>query len=335
MARFALSTLLGVALFIAGCGSVGDRPDLSSLSGLTGVADLPRADETRKAPDITAVRGSSVTVGLAGQTLAPAPAVGGSRPATVHVPPSYVPSHPVPLVILLHGYGASGAIEEAYMNLTPLSDERGFLYAYPDGTPDLDGNRFWNATDACCNFFDARVDDSVYLTEVILDIEARYSILPRQVFIIGHSNGAFMAYRMACDHADLVSGIVSLAGAMWEDAASCQPSQPVSILEIHGTDDPLVPFDGGSLLGRAFPSTATTVSDWLAFDGCSDGGTSLPNLDLDSKLSGAETTVTRYGECKPRISAELWTIVGGGHIPALSDSFAPDVIDHLLPQTKP
>src|SRR5690349_20968850 len=63
-------------------------------------------------------------------------AIGGMRPVEVHVPPSYDPCTPMPLVIMLHGYTATGALEESYLQLTALADARGFLYVHPDGTPD-------------------------------------------------------------------------------------------------------------------------------------------------------------------------------------------------------
>jgi len=233
--------------------------------------------------------------------------------------------------MLLHGYGGSGAVEEAYMNITPQSDAYGFLYVHPDGTKDPAGNRFWNATNACCNFFSAPVDDSAYLSGLIQQIEARYDVIPSQVFIIGHSNGAFMAYRMACDHAGLVSGVVSLAGAMWQDAASCAATAPVRVLEIHGTDDPLVPFTGGYLWASAFPSAHDSIMDWVTRNGCTPTpDTSAQNLDLDATLPGAETTVTRYASCSSGMDAQLWAIQGGDHVPELTDEFAFDVISHLL-----
>ena len=100
--------------------------------------------------------GLSVVLALASTTGAQADIVIdlGRGPVTVNVPPSYDPSIPAPLIILLHGYGGSSGLEtESYFQLTPVSDERGFLYAYPDGTVDPVGSRFWNDTDACCNFF--------------------------------------------------------------------------------------------------------------------------------------------------------------------------------------
>ena len=78
--------------------------------------------------------------------------VGGDRPVTVQVPASYDASRPAPLLIVLHGYTGSGQEIDDYFGVASVAEARGFVYASPDGTIDTDGNRFWNATDACCNF---------------------------------------------------------------------------------------------------------------------------------------------------------------------------------------
>src|SRR5688572_2092944 len=135
-----------------------------------------------------------------------APASGqGSTGFSLHVPPGLDPEVPAPLVILLHGYGASGALQEAYMQFAPLADEYGFLYLHPDGALDGFGNRYWNATDACCDFFDSNVDHSGQLRALIESTKASANVDDRRVWLIGHSNGGFMAYRMACDHAGTVA----------------------------------------------------------------------------------------------------------------------------------
>lgn len=262
--------------------------------------------------------------------------IGGSRPVSVYVPASYACT-PTPLVVMLHGYSASGATEESYLQITAQAEARGFLYAHPDGTTDSAGNKFWNATDACCNLFGASVDDSGYLSGLITEIGRHYSVDPKRVFLVGHSNGAFMSYRMACDHADQIAAIASLAGAMFQDVASCTPSNPVAVLEIHGTADTTIPYNGGAIAGHAFPSAPTTIADWVTFDGCSSTpDTSSPSLDLDSMLAGNETDVTRYPTgCQPGGHAELWSIQGGSHIPSLSASFTPAVVDFLLAHPKP
>jgi polyhydroxybutyrate depolymerase len=263
--------------------------------------------------------------------------IGGSRPVAVHVPPGYAPCVPAPLVIVLHGYGGSGAQAETYLKLAPQSDARGFLYVHPDGTVDQTGNRFWNATDACCNLYGSAVDDSAYLSQLITDIEQSYSVDPKRVFVVGHSNGGFMSHRMACDHADQIAAIASLAGAQYVDVSKCAPTTAVAVLEIHGTSDVVVPYNGGSFAGHAVPASPTTATDWATLDGCTTTpDTSPPPLDLDSSIPGAETTVARYAvSCRPGGAAELWTMQGGSHVPTLSATFDPDVVDFLYAHPKP
>ena len=260
----------------------------------------------------------------------------GRGPVVVHVPPSYDPMIPTPLVLLLHGYGGSGAWQEAYMQFTPQSDEFGFLYAFPDGTRDAQGNRFWNATNACCNFYGSDVDDSGYLRDLIEAVKVEANVDERRVHLIGHSNGGFMSYRMACDHADTIASIASLAGATFLDPNDCSPAEPVHVLQIHGTADMVVRYEGGCFGDECYPGAVETVERWATYDGCLPVGEPGEPLDLDAGISGAETQVTRYvSECDPGGSGELWTIVGGSHIPDLSDDFSPLVIDYLYAHPKP
>lgn len=263
--------------------------------------------------------------------------LGGDRPVELHVPPGYVAGTATPLVILLHGYSASGSVQDVYFGLTAVSDARGFLYAHPDGLVDADDKRYWNATDACCDFAPSKVDDSTYLSNLIEQIKARYTVDPKRVFLIGHSNGGFMSHRMACDHSDQVAAIVSLAGATLSDPTKCKPSEPVSVLQIHGTADGTIAYEGGALAGKTYPSAKATVASWVGIDGCSTTPDATPPpVDVDSKTAGNETTVTRYGTgCKPGGHVELWTIEGGVHIPSLSKTFATSVVDFLYAHPKP
>ena len=104
------------------------------------------------------------------------------------------PTSPAPLVIVLHGYGSSGQDHDAYFHLGSAAAQRGFLYAYPDGTFDSGGNRFWNATDACCDFDRTGVADVAYLTDVITEIRAHSRSIRNASYLLGHSNGGFMSY---------------------------------------------------------------------------------------------------------------------------------------------
>jgi len=283
----------------------------------------------------------AVVVGLLATTVSVGPAHAdvvldlGRGPVTVHVPPSYDPAQPAPLVVLLHGYGASGQLQENYMQLLPWTDRLGLLCVFPDGTVDPTGARFWNATDACCDFFGSGVDDSGYLRDLIEEIAAELSVDTERVFLLGHSNGGFMAYRMACDHADIIAAVASLAGATFVDPAHCSPSAPVRTLQIHGTADDTVEYDGGvNLVGNpaTYPGAVETTERWAAYNQCSlVPDLSQPPIDLVVSAPGCETTVTRYADgCDPGGSSELWSIVGGGHIPNLSPDFVRLVLDFFL-----
>ena len=248
------------------------------------------------------------------------------RPFTLSVPRSYRADTPAPLVVLLHGYTSDAAEQERYFNLGAEMERRGFLYVLPDGTQEPDGDRFWNATNACCDFRGSGVDDSGFLSDLINQVKASYAVDPARVYLVGHSNGGYMAYRMACDHADQITAIVSLAGAMWSDPAQCAPARPVSTLQIHGTSDEVVSYTGG---GR-YPGAEQTVAAWRELNGCSPEGTTAAPLDLVADLADAETTVTTYaGACRGGTVVELWTMQGGSHVPALTEAFAPAVVNFL------
>ncbi|GIF01744.1 esterase [Paractinoplanes rishiriensis] len=259
----------------------------------------------------------------------------GGRQVTVHVPASYAPARPAPLVMALHGYTSDAKELETYLRLTPESERHGFIYAYPDGSVDDRGERFWNATDACCAFSSPQPDDSRYLSGLISTIQDSYRIDRARIYLIGHSNGAFMTFRMACDHADQIAAIVAINGATWNDTTQCHPSEPVSVLAIHGSADETITFTGGDIDGVAYPSAATTVAHWLRYNQCTETGRDAPQLDLVTDLPGAETTVRTYAQgCAGGSAVQAWTINGGLHVPQLGPAFAPAVTDFLLAKAK-
>lgn len=269
------------------------------------------------------------------------------RPVDLYVPSTYNGQTPMPLVIVLHGYTLSGQAAENWFGFRPLAEARGFLYCYPDGTTDPWGNRFWNATDSCCDFWNTGVDDAGYLRGVIDEIARQFVVDRKRVYLIGYSNGGWMAYRMACQSANLIAGIASLAGATFLDPSRCQPCEPVNILEIHGTADTHVSYYGGALVTSGlplqfpanlppFPGAVKTLQIWATYNGASGPITeTAPSMDLDLNVSGLDTVVTRYSNSPPGGAVELWTINGGDHVPSPSSQFSPRVIDWLLAHPKP
>lgn len=267
-------------------------------------------------------------------------AILGERPYRTTVPSSYTDGTAVPLVVLLHGFSSNSAEEDAYLHFSLLAKERGFLLALPEGTLNVGDRRFWDATDACCNFLGRPVDDVGYLEAVIKDVKSSYSVDDRRVFVVGHSNGGFMAHRFACDRSAQVAAIVSLAGANWKDVDRCQPTEAVSVLQLHGTSDSTILYGGGAVLPGfpSYPSAQATVEGWSAKNRCASGpADSGERLDLDTVVTGAETRIDRAGGCPsaPNIGVELWTLEGGGHVPTFTSDIASRMFDFLQAHPKP
>lgn len=248
------------------------------------------------------------------------------RPVLVHAPESAAPG-PLPLVVVLHGYTGNAAGAVAFFGLRGLTDERGFLVAAPEGTTDSEGDSFWNASDACCNFYGSEVDDSAHLSRVISTMVAEHGADPARVYVVGHSNGGFMALRFACEHADQVAAVASLAGAM-DTRAECEPSRPVSVVQVHGDDDPTVRFDGGAINGAPHTSAKQTVALWRRLDDCAARSSSGEPIDADALVDGDDLAATTW-PCAEGTTVALWRIEGGSHVPALTATFSAALYDWL------
>jgi polyhydroxybutyrate depolymerase len=316
MRRTPSALIATAAILLAACGRDGSSETTNAPT--TGATSPPTTQVVETTTAASAVDATTTT----------APESFTDRPYNVFVPSGYDAATPAPLVILLHGYGASGDLQELYFKLQPEAEARGFLYVHPDGSVDLLNQQFWNGTDACCDATQA-VDDSGYLTHIIDEVSAGYNVDQKRIYLVGHSNGGFMSYRMACDHADRIAAIVSLAGATWLDTTRCAPSEPVNILELHGTDDHTIQYDGGGTPVGRYPSAETTVATWSTYNGCSPETEVLGTIDFAYNIEGDETTKTAFTGCPADGAVELWTIEGGPHIPGLQETFAADIVDWL------
>jgi polyhydroxybutyrate depolymerase len=246
------------------------------------------------------------------------------------VPFSYNTKDEWPLVVLLHGYGGTGFIQDAYLGISARVDEDGFILVIPEGTTNAQGKQYWNATDACCDFYFSGVDDVTYLKGLINEAKEKLSIDSKRVYLMGHSNGGFMSYRMACEASEMITGIASLAGSDYLSDTTCPNSEAVSILQIHGTEDGTISYDGSEY----YPSAPDVVERWRTRNNC--GAFKEKNaIGIERNLSGNETAVQSISECDKQTSVELWTIQGGSHIPAVDSEFSRLTLEFLLRHEKP
>jgi polyhydroxybutyrate depolymerase len=217
----------------------------------------------------------------------------------VHVPPG----HPTGLVLNLHGATSNGSQQERLTNFDAVADADGFVVAYPDGI-----NRSWAAGPGKPD-----VDDVGFLTALADTLRTQYGIDAGHVFAMGMSNGGFMSNRLACDRADLFAAIAPVSGTL-RTSVPCNPSRPVAVLEVHGTADPIVPFGGGSMIGRGGSSDVVSapamVQQWRTADGCSGEPAE------DTLPSGGDGTVVHRftsATCAAGTAVVFYQVDGGGH----------------------
>ena len=280
------------------------------------------------------------TVGSARWSIAPSTTtsttvVSTARAYSKFIPSSYSKDTSLPLVVLLHGYGATGAMQESYMKFESVAETNKFILVYPDGTVDSSGRRFWNATDACCDFFSAVADD-VYLLSILKEMESSYSIDAKRIYFVGHSNGGFMSYRMACKYPDRIAAIASLAGASYFKTTDCGAKSSVSVLQVHGTKDETILYEGGQILGTSYPGAVASASQWATFNQCTQNAvTRSSKFDLEPNITGDETSVTAWTNCQNSSEVELWTMEGAAHIPTLKSTFATKIWEFFAAHPKP
>jgi polyhydroxybutyrate depolymerase len=306
--------LIGLALLI-GCGSSDD----DGAAGSGGNGGEGGSGGSDFSPDPPTVIGTD------------------ERPASVAIPRDYDPEVTYPLLVVLHGRGADGRTQAGYFQLFPLVTEKQFVMIYPDGgTFDSEGERVWNGA-VCCAEPGDPIDDVGYLSDLIEEAKQVYNVDPRRVYLMGHSNGGFMSFRMACEASSLFTAMVSLAGSTWLDPSKCQPNTPpVSVLVVHGTADETVLYEGGIFesmdMQYGYPGAVEVSQRSASTAGCDPNATTaLGSVDLVPMLEGEETEMTGYQTgCDEGLDVELWTIHDGAHIPFFSTDFANMATDWLF-----
>ena len=237
--------------------------------------------------------------------------------------------------MLLHGYGSNASQADRYFQLSSYQDAYGFALLLPDGTRDVGGNRFWNATHECCDIFQAEIDDVSYIRRLVDEAQDYREF--DQVFAIGHSNGGFMAYSLACEDIAGLRAIVSLAGLPFAQAADCRVPSPLSVLQIHGDRDFIIHYERHRIPDhpdpdRDFtPGAVAAVTRWANRASCDSEPELLAAFDGDSAVPGDETAVQRWSVgCEDGVVVDLWTMVGSGHIPFIwNTQFTPNILDWL------
>ena len=225
----------------------------------------------------------------------------------IYLPAGISANAAVPLVFVLHGSAGSGEdmIAITQNGFERIADKEKFVVVYPDAL-----ERRWNEQDGTA-------DDVGFLLAIADKLAAESLIDKKRIFIAGISNGGMMAQRLACEHADRIAGLVTVAGTLPEKLARvCKPSRPVPALIIHGTADPIVPWNGGPVAGFAefgvVLSGLDTAAVWTANNRCRGAAVTTTLADRDPQ-DGTRIRMERYADCAVEGSVSLIVVEGGGH----------------------
>ena len=236
----------------------------------------------------------------------------------VYIPKSYSLNQKYPLVFILHGGGgtAKGMVRFVGHRFNKLADNEGFIAIYPNGF-----KKGWNdgARDTLAVARRLNIDDVVFFDAMITDLEQKLSINKTQIFACGISNGGFMVQRLAFERPEIFKAIAVVAANLSEDQSmKIPPENPVSVLFICGTSDPLVPYNGGhvTLLKQKrgkVKSTKETVEYWKKINGCSarDSEFQFPDVNQHDKSTAVKTTW--YNPDQPDLKVINIKIENGGH----------------------
>ncbi|MFZ5909654.1 MAG: alpha/beta hydrolase family esterase [Chloroflexota bacterium] len=231
---------------------------------------------------------------------------GLERSYILHAPDSYDGRRPVPLVLDFHGGGGDATNQWRVSDFDQLADQEGFIVAYPNGTGRLgDKVLTWNGG-ACCGYaMTNNIDDVAFIRALVAHLQASYNIDPKRIYATGLSNGGIMSYRLACEASDLFAAIGPVAGTL--NYKRCEPSQAVSVIHFHGTNDSHLPYEGGygpdSVAGVLFASVKDSIDFWLAANQC------LPTSQIESFADIQHEIYV----CAQGTAVELYTIIGGKH----------------------
>lgn len=277
---FAIAILVCAALACARQtgGSASPTPSVGQTAG------LPIGDSTR-------------TVHIAGL----------ERSYLVHIPLAIVAGSPLPVVLVFHGGGGNAENAAHMTGFDSLADKSGFLAVYPNGTGRLDDALLtWNAGECCGYAMQNHIDDVGFIRALLQDLRSVVAIDDKRIYATGMSNGALMAYRLACELSDQIAAIGPVSGTL--NFPACAPAQPVSVIHFHGTADQHIPYEGGngpeSLTDTNFASVESSIQFWVANDRCGSS---------PARETFADIVRTTYQDCASGTGVELYTIQAGGH----------------------
>jgi len=230
----------------------------------------------------------------------------GYRTYLLHLPPSYVPGNPAPVLIAMHGGFGSGPQLENQSQLSVKADSEGFIVVYPEGVKGNLNIRTWNAGGCCGYAMNNNIDDVGFISTLLDSLINKLTIDTNRIYATGMSNGGFMSYRLACELSGRIAAIAPVAASM--NVQNCNPPRPVPVIHFHSYLDYNVPYTGGIGAGTSNhynPPLDSVLHVWSLINSCQ---TPDDTIRHDSSL-----THLKWDNCSCDHYLELYLTADGGH----------------------
>lgn len=269
----------------------------------------------------------------AGQSASPGASVdrhitagGRERGYRLHLPPMVGGDAPRPLVLVFHGGGGDPASAERLTRFSELADRAGFVVVYPEGV-----GKNWNdgREHAYAGAFRDAVDDVAFVSALLDALTGELALDPRRIYATGISNGAVFVNHLAARLSPRLAAIAPVAGSIAVPFdARFAPAQAVSVLMINGTDDPLMPYQGGGVArgrrGEVIGAEAA-IQKWVSANGCSGVPRTAQLPDTDA-ADGCRGFSVEWTACRDNTAVALYRLEGGGHTWPGGPQYLPDFI---------
>ena len=262
-----------------------------------------------------------------------------ARSYTVYVPSTYDPAEPMPVTMVLHGRFGSGESTAQWTDMNRIAEENGFIALYPDGlvnaSPQVWYDTGWNYYHGVPGVSSGDPNDAQFLADLLSDLPLDLSIDESRVYVVGISNGGFMAHHLACVDPTRYAAYADVMGSgHFGMETICEHETPISMLMIHGTEDDNILWDGittqmdGQDVFMTYPITGV-FTFWGRRGGCDLEKVSVEDLPQNGDSPNSSIRILAF-ECPTGVDVMLYGVIGGGHNwPGTADDLQ-DAVDNKI-----
>ena len=231
---------------------------------------------------------------------------GLDREYILYIPDSYDPATPAPLVLSFHGFTSNAQLNFSFTRFSAIADAEGFILIHPQGEL-FNGITHWNVGGFTIG---STVDDVGFVAALLDDVSNSYSIDQERIYSTGMSNGGYMSFLLACQLSDKIAAIASVTGSMTPQTFNnCDPQHPTPVLQIHGTADDVVPYNGDPVWTLPIDEV---LEYWVNYNNSTSAPT-ISNVADTNTSDGSTVEYILYGEGENCVTTEHFKIFNGGH----------------------